>query len=265
LYQRAFAGYREALGHFSDAYCIQSRLAVQLNRQGQHEQAAEHYRRAYELMPASFGRVESHCFGCESVFEGAQPQSIAAEVFQTLAKKDPRNPRVHYLQGYLLQEEGHYAEALPAFRTAVQIDESYLNAWRHLQQASEHIYVNSGDRDVVTIKLLQLDPQQRHVTYDTGQVGNFGLLWNTVAQLRRQSDAVSHEESLYPLRQSASRYDQKQAELPPELRTRIQEYEAAMGKLSDRHDLPYPALVVGKHPLLIAIAGLLGEDESLPD
>jgi tetratricopeptide (TPR) repeat protein len=216
-------------------------------------------------MPASFGRVESHCFGCESVFEGAQPQSIAAEVFQTLAKKDPRNPRVHYLQGYLLQEEGHYSEALPAFRTAVQIDESYLNAWRHLQQASEHIYVNSGDRDVVTIKLLQLDPQQRHVTYDTGQVGNFGLLWNTVAQLRRQSDAVSHEESLYPLRQSASRYDQKQAELPTELRTRIKEYEAAMGKLSDRHDLPYPALVVGKHPLLIAIASLLGDDEPLPD
>ena len=42
LYPRAFAGYREALGHFSDAYCIQSRLAVQLSQQGLHEEAAQH-------------------------------------------------------------------------------------------------------------------------------------------------------------------------------------------------------------------------------
>ena len=85
-------------------------------------------------MPASFGRVESHCFGCESVFEGSQPQSIAESVFETLAKKDPGNPRVHYLQGYLFEEEGRYAAALPAFRAAVQIDGDYLNAWRHMNQ-----------------------------------------------------------------------------------------------------------------------------------
>ena len=117
----------------------------------------------------------------------------------------------------------------------------------------------SADRDVVTIKLLELDPQQRHVTYDTGVVGNFTLLWNTVAQLKRPSDGALHEESLYTLKQSAGLYDQKQAQLPPELPTRVQQYEALMGELSGRRDLPSPALVVGKHPLLIAIAGLLGE------
>jgi cytochrome c-type biogenesis protein CcmH/NrfG len=107
---------------------------VQLSRQGLHEQAAEHYRRAYELMPTSFGRVESHCFGCESVFDGPEPQSIAEQVFQKLVARDPRNPQVHYLQGYLFEEQGRYADALPAFRTAVQIDGDYLNAWRHLNQ-----------------------------------------------------------------------------------------------------------------------------------
>jgi len=56
LYERAFAGYREALEQFADAYCIQSRLAVRLMEQGRREEAFEHYRRAYELMPASFGR-----------------------------------------------------------------------------------------------------------------------------------------------------------------------------------------------------------------
>ena len=68
LHERAFAGYRKALEQFADAYCVQSRLAIRLMEAGRREEAFEHYRRAYELMPSSFGRVESHCFGCESVF-----------------------------------------------------------------------------------------------------------------------------------------------------------------------------------------------------
>ena len=32
-------------------------------------------------MPDSFGRVESHCFGCESVFQGADAQALAERVF----------------------------------------------------------------------------------------------------------------------------------------------------------------------------------------
>ena len=62
--------YREALTYFQDAYCIESRLAVRLAEVGKMDEAEEHYRRAYELMPDSFGRVESHCFGCEKAFEG---------------------------------------------------------------------------------------------------------------------------------------------------------------------------------------------------
>ncbi len=73
LLKRAVAMYEEGLTHFSDAYCIQSRLAIQLSALGQNEAAEEHYRRAYELMPDSFGRVESHCFGCERAFAGERP------------------------------------------------------------------------------------------------------------------------------------------------------------------------------------------------
>ena len=70
--------WRKALEQFADAYCIQSRLAIRLMEAGRREEAFEHYRRAYELMPSSFGRVESHCFGCESVFQGAAQQTLAA-------------------------------------------------------------------------------------------------------------------------------------------------------------------------------------------
>ncbi|HTQ29736.1 MAG TPA: hypothetical protein VMI53_00865, partial [Opitutaceae bacterium] len=49
LLKRAGAMYQEALNSFSDAYCIQARLAIQLAALGKNEEAEEHYRRAYEL------------------------------------------------------------------------------------------------------------------------------------------------------------------------------------------------------------------------
>ncbi len=259
LYERAFAGYRTALEHFSDAYCIQSRLAVQLSKQGRHAEAADHYRRAYELMPSSFGRVESHCFGCESVFEGAPQQTIAEQVFATLAKKNPGNAQIHYLQGYLFQEEGRYAEALPAFRTAVQIDGSYLNAWRQLNKLSEHIYLPSADRDVITTKLLELDPQQRHVQYDISSAGDFAALWYTVEkQARAQSGRQPHGEPLYSLKESARFYDRKQAALPAELRRRIEEYKAVTDGVMRANTEASPPLTLGRHALLMNIGGLMG-------
>ena len=260
LYQAAFAGYREALTHFSDAYCIQSRLAVQLSQQGQHEQAAEHYRRAYELMPASFGRVESHCFGCESVFDGPQPQSIAEQVFQKLVAKDPRNPRVHYLQGYLLEEQGRYADALPKFRTAVQIDGDYLNAWRHLNQIGTHIHLDAADRDVVTLKLLELDPEQRHVNYDVSAAGDFTQLWGAVAEARRSHGQEADDAPLYQLAASARRLDQKQSALPPELRQQIEQYQTMLSSARQHQRLQSPPIVLGSHRLLIQIGQLIAVD-----
>jgi len=267
LYQSAFAGYREALTHFSDAYCIQSRLAVQLSQQGQHEQAAEHYRRAYELMPASFGRVESHCFGCESVFDGPQPQSIAERVFQKLVEKDPRNPRVHYLQGYLLEEQGRYADALPKFRTAVQIDGEYLNAWRHLNQIGTHVHLDAADRDVITLKLLELDPEQKHVNYDVSSAGNFTQLWNAIAHARRSHGEEIDQAPLYQLAASAHHLEQKQAALPPELRQQIEQYQTMLIGYRQRQRAQSPPLVLGTHRLLIQIGQLIAADggPDLPD
>jgi tetratricopeptide (TPR) repeat protein len=99
LLSRGVKMYQDSLKHFADAYCIQSRLAVQLTALGLHETAAQHYEKAFELMPDSFGRVESHCFGCESTFSGPQAQTVAERVFTTLAAKNPDKPQIHYLLG----------------------------------------------------------------------------------------------------------------------------------------------------------------------
>ena len=187
LLKHAISMYEEALNHFSDAYCIQSRLAIQLAALGLNAEAEEHYRRAYELMPDSFGRVESHCFGCEKAFDGQHAQSIAEKVFTQLAAERPNKPQVHYLLGYLRQEQERYNEALTNYLTAVRLDPDYLNAWVKVQEASAQTLMPQQQRDETVFNILRLDPLHRHAQPDYQRVSDLKRLWTAVA------DAAIHQ------------------------------------------------------------------------
>jgi tetratricopeptide (TPR) repeat protein len=158
LLKRAIEMYEESLKLFADAYCIQSRLAIQLAELGRHEEAEAHYRRAYELMPDSFGRVESHCFGCERAFDGQRAQTLAEKVFTEFAAKQPNKPQVHYLLGYLRQEQGKAAEAMQHFQTAVKLDPEYLNAWQKIQSLADDVRLPAKEHDRIVLSILRLDP-----------------------------------------------------------------------------------------------------------
>jgi tetratricopeptide (TPR) repeat protein len=261
LYGRAFAGYREALGHFSDAYCIQSRLAVRLNEQGLRQEAFEHYRRAYELMPASFGRVESHCFGCESVFQGPAAQKIAEQVFTDLLQKDPKKPQLHYLLGYLQKERGLYADALKRFRESVTLDPEYLNAWKNLHELANHVYIESRERDVARLKLLELDARQRHVHYNLEGVGDLAALWRATEAANAAYKPASGAEALYPLRRSAAAQDDARAKLPEAMRSQIEQYQAMTDSAQNTRSLPTARQALGRHKLMKASAQLMGVKE----
>jgi tetratricopeptide (TPR) repeat protein len=261
LYERAFAGYREALGHFSDAYCIQSRMAVRLYERGRREEAFEHYRRAYELMPDSFGRVESHCFGCESVFQGPAQQKIAEQVFTGFLKKEPQKPQLHYLLGYLEKERGLHAEALKRFRAAVNLDPEYLNAWKHLHELGGHVYVAPRERDVARLKLLELDPLQRHVRYDLRGVADLAALWRAVESANAVFKPGDEGKPLYPLRRSAAAEDEAQAKLPEPMRAQMKQVRAMMASGGYSPGLPTPRKALADHKLLKAGARLMGVKE----
>ena len=261
LYERAFAGYREALGHFSDAYCIQSRIAVRLHEQGRREEAFQHYRRAYELMPDSFGRVESHCFGCESVFQGPAQQKIAEQVFTAFLKKEPQKPQLHYLLGYLEKERGLHGEALKRFRVAVNLDPEYLNAWKHLHELGRHVYVAPRERDEARLKLLELDPLQRHVRYDLRGVADLGALWRAVASANATLGPAAGSRSLYPLRGSAAAEDEAQANLPAEVRAQMAQFQTMSGSRGQGESLPAPRRALAEHTLVKAGARLMGVKE----
>jgi tetratricopeptide (TPR) repeat protein len=181
LITRAAGMYAQAPTHFSDAYCIQSRLALRLAELGDNAGAEEHYRRAYELMPESFGRVESHCFGCERAFAGYRPQSIAEQVFNQLAVKMPNNPQVHYLLGYLRTEQDRYADALPEFQKAVKIDPDYFNAWKKIGEVSSGIFVPVSVRNETATNEARLDPLGRHDGVNVQDFTDLAAVWNAAA------------------------------------------------------------------------------------
>lgn len=132
LTQEATERYRKALGHFNDAYCLQSRLAKTLMEAGKFEEAIPHFKKAFELMPVSFGPRESHCFGCEGLFDDERVQNIALPTLNAFLEKEPANPRTPYLLGLLFEEMKKEPEAIAAYQKAIELDPHYYNAARNL-------------------------------------------------------------------------------------------------------------------------------------
>lgn len=253
LLKRAVALYDEALTHFADAYCVQSRIALQLAELGQLDQAAVHYRRAYELMPDSFGRMESHCFGCEGVFSGQFAQNLAEKVFVELLTKTPDKPQAHYLLGYLRKQQNRFPEALASFRRATELDPDYLNAWQHLQSLGRQVFLSRADQDAVALNLLRLDPQQRHVTSDLNQVADLRALWQAVAaagKLQRPERAT-----VYPLAASKTAVEKREQSAARHDRWASRQSLFAWGY--EKQGLPSPGQVLAQHSLLRGVAEVM--------
>jgi tetratricopeptide (TPR) repeat protein len=202
LLRHAVKMYEEALGHFADAYCIQSRLALRYSELGDMAKAEQHYQRAFELMPESFGRIESHCFGCEGAFSGEQAQNIAERVFTKLAAVPDARPQVFYLLGYLRAQQNRPIEAAEQFRKAVQLDPDYFNAWVHLRQSTEQGDPAGKDTEAATLALLRLDPSLEHHTADFNGVRNLRSLWDSILAAEKALPVVESGPIL-PLPQAA--------------------------------------------------------------
>ncbi len=207
LLKRAVDLYQNSLSTFADAYCIHARLAVRLAELGQHAEAEEHYRRAYELMPEQFGRMESHCFGCEQTFAGEKAQAIAEKVFSSLVQKSPEKPQVHYLLGYLREEQARYAEALKHYQQAVQLDPDYLNAWVKMQGLTRHILMPGSEKDAIAVNLIRLDPAQRHSSVSFESASDIPKLWTALSNARQS--LPKKPATVYPLAASAERLQKK--------------------------------------------------------
>lgn len=208
LLARAVRLYEESLGRFADAYCIQSRLALRHSETGDHAKAEEHYRRAFELMPESFGRVESHCFGCEGTFNDARAQNVAEKVFLRLAATDRPRAQVYYLLGYLRAEQERPAEAADYFRQAVALDPDYLNAWAKWQDAAAALHLPATERETIALANLRLDPAGRHARPEMKGISDLRRLWSALLEIEANRPPPESG-PLFPLTASRLRLEQK--------------------------------------------------------
>ncbi len=239
LLSQAVTMYEKALTYFADAYCIQSRLAIQLAKLGDMEKAEEHFRRAFELMPDSFGRMESHCFGCEKVFKGELAETLAEKTFKKLLAENPKKPQIQYLLGYLRMEQERYAEALEHFQKAVELDPDYINAWKKILALASHTAIPSRQRDDATLALLRLDPFGNPNLRD---VNDLKRLWTTVETLRKELP----DQTIQPvLALDAS------GRLLAELRKNQGKFEGFnMSGQNDQPQLPPPGEILTQHELI---------------
>ena len=255
LMTRAVKMYQESLNHFKDAYCIQSRLAVQLSELGQHELAAQHYEKAFELMPDSFGRVESHCFGCESTFATPRAQGVAERVFTALVARNPNKPQIHYLLGYLREQQGRGRDSLPHFQRAVELDPDYLNAWKHLEDENRGRRLPSADRDKVALNILRLDPLGRHARATLANVTDLRKLWMAVEAAAKFQ--VQPPVSLLALTASSAALEKQESEARGQRSLFQGSYNRYSRYFEERAGPGSPGRVLAQHSLLVAIAGLM--------
>lgn len=169
---------------------------------GRIEEAEEHFEAAYSLMPDQFGRIESHCFGCEGAFRGKRAGTIAGRVFTRMLKERPNKPSLHYLMGYLKESQGESTEALKHFKRTVELDPLYYNAWSHIRSiVSSPENLDSKTARQATIAMLEYAPRRSAgITRNLG-IGEIGILWDTLNEL--YPILPQRKSGMYPLKASA--------------------------------------------------------------
>ncbi len=158
LRSEAIRRYQKALGRFEDAYCLQSRLAKTLVEQGRIAEAEKHFEKAFELMPVSFGPVESHCFGCEGAFSNKNSREIAERVFKKIIATTPENPRTYYLLALIFEKRGESDEAFRYYLEAFQRDPLYYNCAIKIEDYLRSHPQHLADHQETLRQILKITP-----------------------------------------------------------------------------------------------------------
>jgi len=210
LIRRSLAEYEKASMLFSDAYCVQWRLAERLRVLGRVEEAEKHYQTAFERMPEQFGQVASLCFGCEGIFNNDTSRSMAENVLLRLEAAGKPRPPVYYLLGQLRRSQERLPEAYAYFKKALELDPGYLDVMEQIYEISQEINIPTAEYNALALKMLALDPLQRHAGVDIEKITDLAGLWETVK--KNQPFVIPMPESVWPLPASSAMIEKAEKE-----------------------------------------------------
>ena len=182
LVLRSLPIYEQAQALFANAYCIQWRLAERLAAKGDLAEAEKHYKIAFERMPEQFGEVASLCFGCEGVFRSGHSRSAAERVLTGLVEKGSVRPQVYFLLGQLYEAQDRLLDARAAYEKALALDPNYLDVMEKLYSLHERLFLPSHESDDLALRMLRMDPLQRHACMDNGRIVDLKGLWGVLAE-----------------------------------------------------------------------------------
>jgi len=190
LIKRSLDLYKEAAKSFTNAYCVQWRLAERLSSLGNMKEAKKHYEIAFTQMPEQFGQVASFCFGCEGVFTHQQSRDVAEEVLTKLAVTMPQKPQVQFLLGQLREAQGRKTEAYNYFRKAVELDPYYLDAWKLAYRLRSDVFLGKEEMDDIAIRMMKMDPLNRHSNLYPEEISSLRELWFIYDALAKSNSKI---------------------------------------------------------------------------
>lgn len=177
LHRHAVSMYEKALAQSPDECRMHLRLAMAQADAGNWEKARGHYRRGFELLPQSVGRLDPRCF---DAFEDARARAIADEVLTPLAEKEVASPQVHYLLGRLRVAQERQAEGVRLLMRAAELNPDYLAAHDTLMVLDNGDMLAPAERDAAVLAKLRLDPLSRHGMPDVAEMRDLTALWRAV-------------------------------------------------------------------------------------
>ena len=173
----AIARYDEAAALFSDAYCVQWRLAERLRTAGREAEAVAHYEETFRHMPAQFGQVASLCFGCEGVFSSSESVGAAERILPALAAAPGAGASVHHLLGMLRAHQERYDEAFDAFSRALEIDPGHFDSLDAMLDMRGEVDRPVADWARLQAHARRLDPFLRHHREEPSEIVDWPGLW----------------------------------------------------------------------------------------
>jgi hypothetical protein len=98
--------------------------------------------------------------------------------------------------GLLREAQERKSEAADYFKKALEKDPEYFDAMRALRDLASVVFMTQDERNGLMLRMLALDPLQRHGTY-TQEISDFKALWERGGQAQRLR--LKPETDIFPL------------------------------------------------------------------